>query len=1618
MADRDVKLVIRARDAASKSLDKISESLDEFNKSAGQTGDSSGKASAALAKVKGEISKLQTELKNLSNLGDVSGNITKIENAIGRLETSLSKSGGEFTKLRGELDAASKKTEGLRTDSERLTKSLDEQTARTAELRKERTLANRELRKSETAYAAVQRQIAKQGSTGTASRSAEVIFGQSVEGARAAANEAAKAYETQKAAQDATRQSLRTLNQELKGSEKTQASLTKELQRTSAATEQTEKNLTEARQELKKLQTAATEAARSVGQTTLSQEKLADSTERAEAEIRELVKTQKALERFDGGDGVFTDPQTAAALRKQREEVDNAREAWQRLERQTQSLRASLSGVDGPTNEASQAFRASAAAARQARLEYERQQAVLNRFPAAAARAQSLRGAFGGFNDDSRQALSLAQRLRGEVLALTASFIGFYGAIQNIGGVINAFQAVEAAQNRLGSIFGQNEEAVANELAFLERQARRLGVSFQTLAQDYSKFAVAANAANIESGATRKIFLSLAEAGRVNKLSTDQLGRAFKAFEQIISKGKFTAEEVRQQLGEALPGAFFILADALGVTGAELDDLLKQGKVFATQDNLLKFADALNRRFGDQLAASLDSTTANIGRFQDAIFQAQRQVGEGGFIDALNEALVELDGWFRSREGRDFFLSLGAALGKFTLILAEVPQYFDEIASVIQLLIGLKVAQWITGVVSNFRNLNVTSLEVSQSFERVGNRASNIRSAMFNLGNTIRNTRGNLTNLNANLKASVSSLTFARTRAVAFRGATVALRGALAAAATGARIFWTALGGPIGIIITGLTFLTGELLTSWATGVDASTRAIDEHQRILNEVVGAYEELGDKTEDWAKSIEGVTVDQANANVRALEKDFDSLINKIAGTGVATFGTLFDTSAKEVRDLQNQLSRGEISIQDFQNRLMELYDATENDAFRDVAEEILELGRQALAAEKRLGEGSAAAIALGSDMDGLEENVDATGASIEELSGATEEVTESFEKGETALQDYGATLNQIKGFIPELADEMRKLEKLAKLDEIIQAGGVPQTIEELRQGLDLIGRARQAITDEFTNYEAQFTAQRGSATGQQLDQIVSEATRLADQLGVSARDILTVISYETGGTFNPDQPGPITQHGQHRGLIQFGEPQARRFGYEPGQSIPDQFQAIRGYFEDVGIRPGDGLLQLYASVNAGSRTAINASDANNGGAPGTVLDKVNDQMDGHKKKVDGLLAAYNSTVEATRETLREEQRLGDERERQIEATENLIADKEFEIAQQALINDGKNRQAAIEEAIRSARAQNPEITEEEIAKVTELTGKLYDQQNRLEGVKAAEAEVNRLIELRRNLMEQIDYYTNQGDTTRANQLKEQLTGVNQELEDATNKAIAMWRAIGGPEADSAIAKLETTRLQVQDLGSQSFITGEQINNMLASGLTNALDQFAQAVANGENAVEALGRAFLQFASDFLIEIGKMIVQQALLNALQAGGGTGGGVGGFFAGLIGGIFHEGGVVGANDNVGRPVAASWFNNARRYHQGGIAGLKPGEMPAILKEGEVIDPGDGSIASQVFGNMMGKGGQGGGSKNPLNLKIVNAFDSGDVVSEGLSTSAGEQSLLNVVKSNPSGFRAALDIE
>src|SRR5690606_5136142 len=160
---------------------------------------------------------------------------------------------------------------------------------------------------------------------------------------------------------------------------------------------------------------------------------------------------------------------------------------------------------------------------------------------------------------------------------------------------------------------------------------------------------------------------------------------------------------------------------------------------------------------------------------------------------------------------------------------------------------------------------------------------------------------------------------------------------------------------------------------------------------------------------------------------------------------------------------------------------------------------------------------------------------------------------------------------------------------------------------------------------------------------------------------------------------------------------------------------------------------------------------------------------------------------------------------------------------------------------------------------------------------------------------------------------------------------------------------------------------------------------------------------------QFAADFLRQIAQMIIQQAILNALR------GIFPGFFGGAVG-LGHTGGLVGGSrvgsGNSTRRVDPGVFAGAMRYHEGGIAGIRPGEVPIIAKRGEEILTEDDPrhILNGAFS----------GARSPLapqDVRIINTIDSGDFVSRGMQTVQGQKAIINFIRENSESIRSQLGV-
>lgn len=241
-----------------------------------------------------------------------------------------------------------------------------------------------------------------------------------------------------------------------------------------------------------------------------------------------------------------------------------------------------------------------------------------------------------GLKQTERQARSTGDSLdktkrSGLDLANTLRFVAA-GAVTRA--FFQAGASAESLQKAFELLTGSGE-AAAGELQFIREEAGRLGVDLPIAADSFLQLSAAAKGTTLEGAQTRAVWSAVAEAmGRLGKSGADTQG-AFLAVSQMMSKGTVSAEELRGQLGERLPGAFQVAARAMGVTTAELGKLLQNGQITA-DEFLPKFAAELNKTFG---AGAVDTFNANLARLRNSINQTFVTLSQTGVLKAVSEAI-------------------------------------------------------------------------------------------------------------------------------------------------------------------------------------------------------------------------------------------------------------------------------------------------------------------------------------------------------------------------------------------------------------------------------------------------------------------------------------------------------------------------------------------------------------------------------------------------------------------------------------------------------------------------------------------------------------------------------------------------------------------------------------------------------------------------------------------------------------------------------------------------------------------------------------------------------------------------------------------------------------------
>ena len=245
-------------------------------------------------------------------------------------------------------------------------------------------------------------------------------------------------------------------------------------------------------------------------------------------------------------------------------------------------------------------------------------------------------GIFGGFEGTIGAGIGAA--LGGPLGAATGGAIGAQlgGLRQAIGGTGQYTAELQKLRIALAGV-SRNQVDYDRNLQSINSLSKQFLLPLKDTTQQYTKLQASVVGAGMGTAETEKVFKGISAAIIATGGTTEDLNSALRATSQVFSKGKVSAEELRQQIGERLPGAFTIFAQSIKMTPQELDKALENGQV-SLQD-FLRFSEELFKRYGKtaeiiadapqnagaRLKLALDNLTIQLGRFAGPIgatFQA------------------------------------------------------------------------------------------------------------------------------------------------------------------------------------------------------------------------------------------------------------------------------------------------------------------------------------------------------------------------------------------------------------------------------------------------------------------------------------------------------------------------------------------------------------------------------------------------------------------------------------------------------------------------------------------------------------------------------------------------------------------------------------------------------------------------------------------------------------------------------------------------------------------------------------------------------------------------------------------------------------------------------------
>lgn len=308
--------------------------------------------------------------------------------------------------------------------------------------------------------------------------------------------------------------------------------------------------------------------------------------------------------------------------------------------------------------------------------------------------------------------------------------------------------------------------------------------------------------------------------------------------------------------------------------------------------------------------------------------------------------------------------------------------------------------------------------------------------------------------------------------------------------------------------------------------------------------------------------------------------------------------------------------------------------------------------------------------------------------------------------------------------------------------------------------------------------------------------------------------------------------------------------------------------------------------------------------------------------------------------------------------------------------------------------------------------------VIDREKLVGELNAFKAEIERITRDAQSKKEglQLDY--NAGKISQpafASGLEQIDQGTAQSLGSMAGEAERLAKALKDPGIATSLQAMIQKLGEADPIMKMMGISTAALANKFASGLSNAIVDFASGTKSAKE-------AFSQFAASFLASIAQMILQTMILKGLKAmgiPGLSGGGLAKGFAagGYTGrgekyqpaGVVHAGEFVLRREVVSQPGAINFLEQMNRVGMHALSAAR-GYAAGGLVTPDVRAPSAPAYAMASPAAAIG-------ANVSVNQRLLPVLDP-DLMSEALQGPAGEKLLMLHVSRNPAKFRAALGVK